>query len=188
VALDDPGLVVLPTHRLVRGIDTKRVSGIPTALKRYWELTELGNADSIEDLTAQLAKAGSDGTVAAVVVTNKHRWLARLNDEGHARMRQIEEPAAWQHLDVAVAHELIVDAALGIARDAIATGDQITYTHDVGEALAAVRSGAAQVAILLNPTRPDQVRDVAQAGAVMPQKSTYFYPKLITGVVINPVW
>jgi uncharacterized protein (DUF1015 family) len=188
VALDDPGLVVLPTHRLVRGLDAKRVSGIPTALKRYWELTQLDNADDAEALVAGLAEAGNDGAVAAVVATNKHRWLARLNDEGRTRMRQIGEPAAWQQLDVAVAHELIVDAALGIPRDAIATGDQITYTHAAADALSAVQSGAAQVTILLNPTRPEQVRDVAQTGAVMPQKSTYFYPKLITGVVINPVW
>jgi uncharacterized protein (DUF1015 family) len=87
-----------------------------------------------------------------------------------------------------VLHELVLDRALGVTAPAIQAGQHVTYTRDASAAAAAVRQGHAQLAVLLNPTPPAQVRDVARAGDRMPQKSTYFYPKLITGLVINPLW
>lgn len=187
VALDDPGLVVLPTHRLLRGLDSQRIAEIPTALQPFWELEQLSHTLPAEALTTRLAAAGTDAH-AIIVATHKHRWLARLNDTGRARMQTTDEPAAWQALDVAVAHELIIDTAFGIPRSDVATSEQISYTHDITEALAAVETDAAQVAVLLNATPAQQMRDVAKVGGRMPQKSTYFYPKLITGAIINPVW
>ena len=93
-------------------------------------------------------------------------------------------------LDVAVLHELVLNQALGVSDEAIRAGESVSYTRDAEAAIAAVRAGAegAQLAILLNPTPPAAIRDVARAGDRMPQKSTYFYPKLITGLVINPLW
>jgi uncharacterized protein (DUF1015 family) len=70
----------------------------------------------------------------------------------------------------------------------VQASEYVSYTRDAAAAVAAVRDGSAQVALLLNPTPPASVRDVALAGDRMPQKSTYFYPKLITGLVINPLW
>lgn len=186
VATNDPGLVVLPTHRLVRGLSAEQLAALPQALAQNWTVEESDPAAT--DLAARLAEAGADGTPAALVATADRHWLLRLAPAGQAWLRATGEAAAWQKLDVAAVHELIVDAALGIPRDAVATSEGISYTRDAAAALAAVVEGRAQVAILLNPTRPDQVRDVAEAGGRMPQKSTYFYPKLITGLVINPVW
>jgi uncharacterized protein (DUF1015 family) len=187
VATNDPGLVVLPTHRLVRGLSAMRLAALPQVLADNWTVEDLARATA-QDLVAHLAAAGADGTIAAVVAIADRRWLLRLSPAGAERLRATGESAAWQKLDVAAVHELIVDAALGIPRDAVETSEGITYTRDPAEALAAVAAGTAQVAILLNPTRPDQVRDVAATGGRMPQKSTYFYPKLITGLVINPLW
>ena len=98
--------------------------------------------------------------------------------------------AAWQALDVAVLQALVFDEALGVTPDDIRAGERVTYTRDAEAAVNAVRAGTdgASLAALLNPTPPEAMRDVAQAGDRMPQKSTYFYPKLITGLVINPLW
>jgi uncharacterized protein (DUF1015 family) len=98
--------------------------------------------------------------------------------------------AAWQALDVAVLQTLVFGEALGVTPEDIRAGDCVTYTRDAEVAVSAVRAGTdgASLSALLNPTPPEAMRDVAQAGDRMPQKSTYFYPKLITGLVINPLW
>ncbi len=186
VATNDPGLVVLPTHRLLRGIADATLAALPEKLAQYWTVEDLAESDPAQ-IVARLGEAGA-AERAAVVATRDRRWLLRLAQGGVERLRESGESEAWQRLDVAAAQEAIIDAALGISRDAVSTYEGISYTRDPAQALAAVADGSAQVAILLNPTRPEQVRDVAAAGGRMPQKSTYFYPKLITGMVINPVW
>jgi uncharacterized protein (DUF1015 family) len=185
VAMNDPGLVVLPTHRLLKNLPNAALTDLPHALGRFWVPETIGG--TADEMVARLAAAGTDGS-AAVVATRDHTWLLRIAPAGQERLRASGESPAWQSLDVAAVHELIVDAALGIPRDAVATSDAISFTRDAVQALATVQAGSAQVAILLNPTRPEQVRDVAETGGRMPQKSTFFYPKLITGLVINPVW
>jgi uncharacterized protein (DUF1015 family) len=186
-ATDDPGLVVLPTHRLVRGLSAQVIAALPETLPQYWDVESLERADAAA-LTQRLTDAGAQGAHVAIVATRKHRWLLHLAPTGAERMRGMAAPPAWRELDVSLAQELILNGALGVTRDDIATGDYVSYTRKADDALAALTDDAAQVAVLLNPTRPGQVRDVAQAGGRMPQKSTYFYPKLITGLVINPVW
>ncbi len=184
VPMSDPGLVILPTHRLVQGIGAATLKSLPKRLAALWDVQDLAAA-SVEDLLAELAAVAEPAALAA---TKDHRWLLTMTPAGATRMAETGEPDAWQRLDVAAAQELILGEALGIAREAIASGDQVRYIRDAAEALAAVESGAAEVAILLNPTRAEQLRDVAKVGGRMPQKSTYFYPKLISGMVINPVW
>lgn len=97
---------------------------------------------------------------------------------------------AWRGLDVAVLHELVLRDGLGITGDAVRAGEYITYTRDPAQAASAVASGSdgARLALLLRPTPPAGIRDVAKASDRMPQKSTYFYPKLLTGLVLNPLW
>ncbi len=187
VATTDPGLLVLPTHRLIRGISDADLARLPEALGQFWSVDAITESDA-EALTKRLAGAGTPGTVAAIVATRDQRWLVRVTDAGRAHLAATGEPDPWQALDVAAAQELILGGALGIDREAITSGDRVSYVRDAAQALDALTAGTAQVAILLNPTQPAQVRDVASAGGRMPQKSTYFYPKLITGLVINPVW
>ena len=92
---------------------------------------------------------------------------------------------ASRHLDVSILHTLILEKRLGIDKENMAKQVNLSYTRDFDEAIASVRSGENQCAFLLNPTRVTEIRDVAAAGEKMPQKSTYFYPKLITGLVMN---
>ena len=118
-----------------------------------------------------------------------------MRPEGRARVASLsganaDRSAAWRSLDLAILHELILHQALGVSDEAVQAGEHVSYTRDPREALAAVESGTdgAMLAALVAPTPPSAIRDVASAGDRMPQKSTYFYPKLITGLVVNPLW
>ena len=103
-------------------------------------------------------------------------------------MEESGHSVAWNELDVAVAHTLVLEALLGLKAENMTAGTHIRYTRDAQQALNAVREGEAQAALILNATRVRQICDIAQADDRMPQKSTYFYPKLITGLVMNPLW
>jgi uncharacterized protein (DUF1015 family) len=107
--------------------------------------------------------------------------------QDHTRVKQLvpQKSEAWCSLDVAVLHVLILDRLLGLEQEALSQQENLTYTRDEAEALQAAASGQAQLSFILNPTRIEQVTAVAAAGDKMPQKSTYFYPKVLTGLVIN---
>ena len=104
-----------------------------------------------------------------------------------AVMQQVlpDKSAASQGLDVSVLHNLVLEKVLGIDKENMAQQINLSYTRDFTEAVESVRSGKTQCAFLMNPTRVQEIRDVAAAGEKMPQKSTYFYPKLITGLAMN---
>jgi uncharacterized protein (DUF1015 family) len=192
-AIEDPGLVVLPTHRILKNVAPDALTALPKRLERHFTLTPLED-DSAEEWRMALVEAGANAPSIALV-TRDGAWLVTLNDAGRAAMAQMtvegQTPgAAWQGLDVAVLQALVFGEALGVTPEDIRAGDRVTYTRDAEPAVSAVRAGTdgASLAALLNPTPPGAMRDVAQAGDRMPQKSTYFYPKLITGLVINPLW
>ncbi len=202
-AIEDPGLVVLPTHRIVRGVPQERLAEFLHDLDGLFETEPLipGPLNDLEEVAAQkvvhaLAEASEGGTRAAfALVAPDGVRLLRQTDAGRAAMDELPGEAAhtseaWRELDVAVLHELVLARGLSVSEQAIRAGEQITYTRDAQAALDAVRTAAdgAQLAFLLNPTPPAAIRDVARAGDRMPQKSTYFYPKLITGLLINPLW
>ena len=194
-AIEDAGLVVLPTHRIVRDLDPARLAALDESLRANFDIAPLGTLDSLDadDLTRRLAEAGQ--AAAFVLVSAAGAQLVRLREPGRAAMNTVAgedagTSAAWRGLDVAVLHELILRQALGVEAKAIRAGQYVSYTREPAAAVAAVRAqtDGAQLAVLLNPTPPAAIRDVARAGDRMPQKSTYFYPKLLTGLVINPLW
>ena len=98
-----------------------------------------------------------------------------------------EKSSAYCGLDVSVLHTLILERIFGIDAENMAKQINLTYVKKFGDALSAVDEGRAQCAFILNPTKVEEIRDVAAAGEKMPQKSTYFYPKLITGLVMNEI-
>jgi len=192
-AIEDAGLVVLPTHRILKNVAADDLAALPERLRRHFTLTPLEGSSGEERRRAQ-AEAGRQAPSLALV-TRDNAWLATLNDSGRTAMAGVsvaeETPGdAWRELDVAVLQSLVFGAALGVTPEEIRAGERVTYTRDAEAAESAVRLGTdgASLAALLNPTPPGAMRDVAQAGDRMPQKSTYFYPKLITGLVINPLW
>jgi uncharacterized protein (DUF1015 family) len=188
-AVEDPGLVVLPTHRLLDGISQERLASLDAALAPYFALEPLSQG------SASAPPDAADEAPSFVLVRPSRAHRLRLLPAGRQAMREASPASdgethsdAWRTLDVAVLHELVLARALDITAAEVAAGERVRYTRDAEGAAAAVSAGQAQVALLLAPTPAAAMRDVARAGDRMPQKSTYFYPKLITGLVVNPLW
>jgi uncharacterized protein (DUF1015 family) len=186
--VDDPGLLVLPTHRMLFGLSEQALSELSEQrLGQYFTLKPLDSGATDEQVLTQLAQAGRE-QLMLLLATNEHRWLLLLSEQGRRRMELSEHSVAWNRLDVAMAHTLVLEELLGLQKQDMTAGTHVYYTRDAREALQGVQAGKVQLALLLNATRVQQICDVARADDRMPQKSTYFYPKLITGLVINPLW
>lgn len=187
--IDDPGLVVLPTHRLLFGLKQEALKKLTSQqLARYFNVYEPEGVEaSHEVLLERLAEMGASQS-SFVLSTAQKTWLLSLNGAGKTRMEESGHSSAWNGLDVAIAHTLILEDTLGLNEEDIAAGTHIQYTRDAQKALDAVQTGEAQASLILNATRVRQICDVAMADDRMPQKSTYFYPKLVTGFVMNPLW
>src|SRR6266852_4684909 len=187
--VDDPGLLVLPTHRLLFGLSQDALKRLTSQqLARYFTVYDLEEAEASHDvLLERLAQVGASQS-SFVLSTAKKTWLLSLNEAGKARMGESSHSSAWNELDVAIAHTLILEDILGLKAEDMAAGTHIRYIRDAQQALHAIQTSEAQVALILNATRVRQICDVADADDRMPQKSTYFYPKLITGLVMNPLW
>ncbi len=189
IDLDDPGLLVLPTHRLVSSLSQDALAALSNQrLGQYFMVRELAMGDYPPEVPLQMLAQADADVPSCVICTAEQSWLVSLNEQGKARMEQSGHSTAWNSLDVAVAHTLILEALLGLTTDDLTAGTHVRYTRDTQQALQAIQKGEAQVAVLLNPTRVRQICEVAEADDRMPQKSTYFYPKLITGLVMNPLW
>ena len=188
---EDAGMLVLPTHRLLHGLDAETLAKLNReSLEQYFTVEALPPEAGSEQLVRRLAGAGQQGP-SMVIQTQEQRFLLTLNERGRGKMAQSGHAPAWNELDVAIAHRLILESLLGLRPQQITAGQYVRYVHDAADALRAVEPGAtgeAQAALLLNATPVQQISEVAQAGELMPQKATYFYPKLITGLVMNPLW
>ena len=186
IDLDDPGLLVLPTHRLFSDLSPEVLANLTSAnLAHSLAVRELENVD--ESTLRELEQAGEDAP-SFLLITPGQSWLLSLNEQGRARMDGAGHSAAWRDLDVSIAHTLILEDLLKLQPEDLTAGKYVRYAHETREALNAVAQGQAQAALLLNATRVRQICDIADADDQMPQKSTYFYPKLTTGLVMNPLW
>ncbi len=183
VEMSHPGLVVFPTHRLIRDLDSFDAEALLSACEADFAV-ERGL--SLAEAEEKLAKAYDDGKKAFVCYTGGET-AALLTLKDIARMDTLlpTESAVSRQLDVNVLHTAILERVLGIDKENMAQQINLTYTRDRDEAIDGVNSGAFQCAFLLNPTRVSEIQGVAAAGEKMPQKSTYFYPKLITGLTMN---
>jgi uncharacterized protein (DUF1015 family) len=189
-AAEDAGLVVLPIHRVVH------LAAIPDDLPARFEelflVEDLGPVRSggpLRDALARLSEAGSRGPAYVVVGPgpSRLRLLRPRNLEALRSSLPPNAPTAWRDLDVALLQYAVLEGLLGIDADRLARGGALEYTDDGAEALEAVASGRAPLAFLLNATPVEQILAVADAGERMPQKSTFFYPKLATGLVMYPL-
>ena len=187
--IDDPGLLVLPTHRLLFGLNQDILKKLTSHyLARYFTVYEPEGAEASHDvLLERLAQMGTSQS-SFVLSTVQKTWLLTLNGAGKTRMEESGHSSAWNELDVAIAHTLLLEDTVGLKAEDMTVGTHMQYTRDAQKALDAVQTGEAQAALILNATRVRQICDVAIADDRMPQKSTYFYPKLVTGLVMNPLW
>lgn len=172
-------LVILPTHRSISGVQNYNPAAVRTALADTFLIRPATNLD------ATLAEINTPRDLPCIGwYDGQAWWTLQLRTLDAMRVAAPSHSDAWRALDVAVLHTLIIERTLGISPHAIEHEAGIAYHRDPQEALHAVTSGAAQCAFFLRPTRPAQVCAVARAGEVMPQKSTDFYPKLLSGLAM----
>ncbi len=183
VALEDPGLTVFPTHRLVRGLDEERQRALEAALAQDFEISEV----AIEELAPPASSEAAVLELGYFNARDGRPLRLRLKDQAIADAALPGRSEAYRHLDTGVLEALVLKGALGLSDEDIAHFNGLFYARDTAEALAMVRSGEYDAAFLMRPTPVAQVRDVAAAGENMPPKSTYFFPKLLTGLLFNPL-
>jgi uncharacterized protein (DUF1015 family) len=185
--MDDPGLVVLPIHRLVFGLASFDPDALIKKAQRFFEVTPIdGAARDAAAVRQALADASQVRPAFAAAFPGRDPVLLQLKPEVHAAATAPGSPVA-RSLDVSVLHELVLENTLGIDRAAQAAQSNIRYYKDTADLLERVARGEGQVAFIMHPTRVEQVKAVADASEIMPQKSTFFYPKIASGAVINPV-
>jgi uncharacterized protein (DUF1015 family) len=181
VALEDPGLTVFPTHRLVRGLDDARREKLRAALQRDFEIADVNENE--------IAPAPGGGPLQLGYIDAHHGRPLRLTlkSQAIADAALRDHARAYRELDTGVLEALVLKDALGLSDEDIAHFNGLFYARDTAEALAMVRSGEYEAAFLMRPTPVEQVQAVAAAGENMPPKSTFFYPKLLTGLLLNPL-
>jgi uncharacterized protein (DUF1015 family) len=181
VALEDPGLTVFPTHRLVNKLDEPRRQALADALARDFEIREVA-ADEVAP------EPGSGPLELGYVNSQDERcYRLTLKDQAIADAALSGHSEAYRHLDTGVLETLLLKSALGLSDDDISHFNGLFYARDTAEALRVVRAGEYEAAFLMRPTPIEQVREVAAEGENMPPKSTYFFPKLLTGLLFNPL-
>lgn len=181
VPMESRGLVILPTHRIVHGLPAFDREQMLENAGRFFEIDRIDLRMESRSATTLLGQAGENGT-AFVAVTRQGPYLLRAKkDAVEDALRAV--PSLQRDLDVVQLHRLMLERILGISEDAILNQQHVKYERDAFEAISWVRQGA-NVAFLMNPAKIEQVRDIAFAGEVLPQKSTDFYPKLLSGLAI----
>jgi len=179
VALEDPGLTIFPTHRLVRGLDAARRAALAEAIERDFVATAVARD--------QIAPVAGTGPLELGYVDARQTLHLRLRDQSIADAALAELPSAYRRLDTGVLEALLLKGALGLTDEDISHLHGFGYARDAAQALELVESGEYDAAFVLRPTPVEAVREVAASGVNMPPKSTYFFPKVLTGLVINPL-
>ena len=190
VSMDDPGMIVLPTHRLLRGMPAISSSQLTAAIGDCFDLQLAGQQpDLAQAVWENIELEDEQGTIGLYCPLDSTWMMARINQAGQQKMAEIA-PAqgdAWRSLGVSILHKLIIETLLGEAE--LPKPD---YVHQVGEVVDGLASGdeegmAYPLAALVMPATLDHIREISRLGELMPSKSTYFYPKLLCGLVLHPL-
>ncbi|HEV7482948.1 MAG TPA: DUF1015 domain-containing protein [Solirubrobacterales bacterium] len=181
--LDDPGLTVFPTHRLLSGFaaDPERQRRLGAGLRELFEITEVTRE--------QIDPGGEDGVGVFGLYDNFHKqaYRLRLKDTADLDRRLHGKPESYRRLDSAILETLVLKGLAGMSDGDIDERRGLEYAKSVPDALAMVDGGGFDVAFIQCPVPVEQVKAVAETDANMPPKSTYFFPKVMTGFAFNPV-
>ena len=180
VNMNDPGLLVLPTHRVVHSLDAFSVDEFQKNTSQFFAVEQVDPAIDAERATALLREKGRTGTALLAVTASRASLLHSPKAAGANFFAGLSP--RQQALDVVQLHKCLLEGVLNLSEESIRNQQNLSYLRDASEALDQVRKGAANIAFLMNPCPVAQVRDIALAGEVMPQKSTDFYPKLLSGL------
>ncbi|MEA3493909.1 MAG: DUF1015 domain-containing protein [Candidatus Margulisiibacteriota bacterium] len=188
--IEDKGLAVLPIHRVLYNLPYFDPNRFEKELERFFDVklykaTKTSAKRVQKKLLKDLTKKGLDQHAYGMYLGNNKYYLLTLKDEYVVEeMVEEEKPKAWKNLDVTVLHYAVFDRILGIANE---TEDKVSYVKALEEAIDRVDNHDYQVAFLLNPTKLEEITSIASKLEKMPHKSTYFYPKLLSGLVINKI-
>jgi len=183
VNMNDPGLLILPTHRVVHSLNSFSVDEFQRASAEYFEVEEVEASISAAKATARLQERSHSGTTLLAVTAN--RALLLHSPKTSAARFFAGLSTRQQALDVVQLHKVLLEGVLKLSEESIRNQQNLSYVREASEALAAVRGeekGTANITFLMNPCPVQKMREVALAGEVMPQKSTDFYPKLLSGL------
>jgi uncharacterized protein (DUF1015 family) len=180
VNMNDPGLLVLPTHRVVHSLTSFSAQEFEKSSRSFFEVEPLNASLDAAQATALLSEKGRTGIALLAVTADRTFLLHAPKAAGDQFMTGLS--ARQRALDVVQLHKSLLEGVLKLSEKSIRDQHNLSYIRDAGEAIAQVRKGAANIAFLMNACPVGQVRDVAFAGEVMPQKSTDFYPKLLSGL------
>lgn len=186
--MSDEGLIILPIHRALHHLPMVDLKGLLGKLESFFKVTKLAS-QSTSELTKMLAQNASDSH-AFVLVTKNPADTYLLTIKRRAWRESpvaLKVPRALMELDVSVLHRLIFEEILRLSPEAQARQENIIYWKDTAKAVAETQKGACELTFLLNPTRIEEMERVAMAGEKMPQKSTFFYPKVLSGLVVMPL-
>jgi len=180
VALEDPGLTVFPTHRLVRGLSVQQQEDLAAAIKRDFEIAEVAREELVPAGDGALRLGYMDAHF-------KRPFMLTLRDQSIADAALAGKPEPYRRLDTAVLEALLLKGALGMTEDDISHLQGLGYARDFDDALELVDRAEYYAAFFMRPAPVNQVREIAATGENMPPKSTFFYPKLLTGMLFNPL-
>jgi uncharacterized protein (DUF1015 family) len=182
------GLTILPTHRLVHSLPAFNWAGFSSQARSIFDAEEFADQGDIHDWAKRfietLARAGREGPAFGAYAGPGKLALLRLRSDFNLDGALSDLPPTLRRLDVILLHRLILQQILGIDPQAVREEKNLTYCREFPAAAAEIADGEAQLCLLLNPTPVEAVRDNALAGLVLPQKSTDFYPKLLSGLAI----
>ncbi len=183
-ASDDPGLLVLPIHRI-----TNAPAPITQARGRLGELFDIETVHSEAAVRSGLAERGRTGPIFGLASAESQELylLSPVDTKAADRFLPPNRSPAWRQLDYSIANHAILQHCLGLEESQMKDYSMVWFTEDEREAIEAVRSGQARYAVLLNPVPVERILMIADARERMPQKSTFFYPKVPTGLVFNPL-
>lgn len=185
VAMDDPGLAVLPTHRLLPGVPELSAGELAEKLGEFFTTHDVGEGPCAANEVWEDIETTDRQDTMAVFTRKDGRWtIIQLTAAGREKMDEVgvDRDPTWRQLGVSILHRLVIETLV-----APQTEVQPRYAHLVEEVVEGLESGEYPLAVLVMPATVDHIRQVSMAGERMPAKSTYFYPKLLSGLVINPL-
>lgn len=183
ISMSDPGLTILPTHRLIFDYQKMTAAVIVDKAREFFEVKEVDGRHALEmELSAAEGEIGVMG-----LVTQEGTYFLRLQDSGVMKNLAPDRVKAWRELDVSILHNLVFDHLMDISEEKIDNKENIQYLREPDMGYEDVAENATSFLFVLNPTRIEQVKACTKAGEKMPQKSTDFYPKVITGLAMLPI-
>jgi uncharacterized protein (DUF1015 family) len=181
--LDDPGLAIFPTHRLLSGFagDPERQRRLGEGLRELFDVTEVADEE--------LDPLGEEGVGVFGLYDSHHKraFRLKLKDTVELDRQLVGQPEAYRRLDAAILETLVLKGIVGMSEDDILAKRGIGYAKSVEDSLRLLEEGAYDVAFVLRPIPVSQTKEICESDANMPPKSTYFYPKVLTGLVFNPL-